>query len=104
MGVVYESSAAGNRKVRGQILQSEDTADRSVQSLAGQRITHINGQRIYFRDLARFAWPDKTEFHLAHLVRVDPRTCRRWLAGDNEPPAEALGVILAEIMRRFHQR
>ena len=50
------------------------------------------------------AWPDKTESHLAHLTRVDPRTCRRWLAGDNEPPAEVLGIILCEIMRRFSHR
>jgi len=80
------------RKVDGQISQSADIADKNVQP------------PISFKDLARFAWPEKTEAHLAHLTRVDPRTCRRWLAGDNEPPAEALGVILAEIMKRFHQR
>lgn len=67
-------------------------------------IARPNGERIRFSDLARFAWPAKTEFHLAHATGMDPRTCRRWLAGDNEPPAGALGVVLAEIMRRFHQR
>lgn len=50
------------------------------------------------------AWPDKTESHLAHLTRVDARTCRRWLAGDNEPPAEALGIVLAQIMSRYTAR
>lgn len=100
MRAVFGNSAAGARKPAGQILRNEDAPDRSVQT----RVTHINGERIYFRDLARFAWPEKTEYHLAHLTRVDPRTCRRWLAGDNEPPAEALGVVLAEIMKRFHQR
>src|SRR5258707_5471552 len=100
MRVVYGGSGAGTRKVGGQISQNEDSADRIVQSPAGQRpITHINGERIRFRDLARFAWPTKTEFFLAELTRVDPRTARRWLADDNEPPADALGVILCAIMR-----
>jgi hypothetical protein len=79
------------RKVDGQILQSADIPDRTVQPIS-------------FKDLARMAWPDKTESHLAHLTRVDARTCRRWLAGDNEPPAEALGIILAHIMSRYSQR
>jgi hypothetical protein len=59
---------------------------------------------ISFKDLARMAWPDKTEAHLAHLTRVDARTCRRWLAGNNEPPAEALGIVLAQIMSRYSSR
>lgn len=80
------------RKVAGQIRQSTDTPDRIVQT------------PISFRDLARMAWPDKTESHLAHLTRVDARTCRRWLAGDNEPPAEALGIVLAQIMSRYTAR
>jgi hypothetical protein len=78
--------------VVGQISQSTDIADRIVQT------------PISFRDLARMAWPDKTESHLAYLTRVDARTCRRWLAGDNEPPAEALGIVLAQIMSRYTAR
>jgi hypothetical protein len=102
MRKVYGGSFPGNTRTGGQILQNEDTPDRFVQ----RRVTHINGERIYFRDLARFAWPDKTDAHLAFHLRVDPRTARRWLSPDdkNEPPADALGVILAEIMKRFHQR
>lgn len=50
------------------------------------------------------AWPEKTDVHLSFLLAVSTRTARHWLAGDNEPPAEALGIILAEIMRRFNQR
>lgn len=61
-------------------------------------------QRITFGDLARFAWPQKAEANLAFVTGYDARTCRRWIAGDTQPPAEALGVILTEIMRRFHQR
>lgn len=67
-------------------------------------VTRINGSRIHFRDLARMAFPEKTESNLAFLARVEARTARRWLADDNEPPAEVLGIILAEIMKRFHQR
>lgn len=81
----------------GQECQSTDISDRSVQR-------PVKPEPIYFRDLARMAWPEKSEQHLSFITGVDPRTCRRWLAGDNEPPAEALGVVLAEIMRRFHQR
>jgi hypothetical protein len=110
MRVVYEGSVAGNRTHNGQ-MSREPRPVEQIQQKQSERsdrivrpISRINGERIHFADLARFAWPKKTEFHLAHLVRVDPRTCRRWLAGDNEPPAEALGVILAEIMKRFHQR
>lgn len=69
-----------------------------------RKVIQLNGARIRFSDLARFAWPRKTEYFLAELTDVDPRTCRRWLADHSEPPADALGVILCEIMRRFHQR
>lgn len=61
-------------------------------------------ERITFGDLARFACPRKTAAWLAHITGFDVRTCERWLAGRNEPPAEALGAIMFEIMRRFHQR
>jgi len=50
------------------------------------------------------AFPIKTEANLAFLARVDARTARRWLGEHSEPPAEALGLILCEIMRRYHQR
>jgi hypothetical protein len=79
--------------------QVSTVADRNV-----RKVIQLNSARIQFRDLARFAWPNKTEFFLAELTGVDPRTCRRWLAEHNEPPADALGVVLCEIMRRFHQR
>ncbi len=80
--------------------KSTGRADRIVQ----RPVTHIEAARISFGDLARFAWPSKAEANLSSITGYDARTCRRWLAGDTEPPAEALGAILAEIMRRFHQR
>lgn len=110
MRVVYDGSETETTKLDGQILREMRAPKQSEQNQrerpdkSVRPVTRINGNRIRFTDLAHFAWPHKTEFHLAHLVHVDPRTARRWLAGDNEPPAEALGVILAEIMKRFHQR
>jgi hypothetical protein len=107
MHAVFGGSTAGARKTDGQIspvLAPAQHLEQKQERRPDRFVRRINGQRIQFCELARFAWPDKTEFHLAHLTRVDPRTCRRWLAGDNEPPAEALGVVLAEIMKRFHQR
>ena len=79
-------------------LSATDRIDR------GASVTRINGQRISFRDLAKFAWPQKTDQFLSHLTGYDARTCRRWMANQTEPPAEALGAILQEIMRRFHVR
>lgn len=84
-----EPSAKG-----GQISTPTDKSVRPV--------TRINGQRISFRDLAKFAWPNKTEQFLSFLTGYDARTCRRWLANQTEPPADALGVILCEIMSRYH--
>jgi len=106
MRAVFGGSLAGARKIGGQDLQRVPNSELPEQKQPGRpdKSVRANGNRIHFADLARFAWPAKTEFHLAHIARVDPRTCRRWLAGDNEPPAEALGAILAEIMKRYHQR
>lgn len=82
------------------------TTDRLVKSTDRNvsRIVPLAAARLTFGDLARFAWPQKPEANLSFHTGYDPRTCRRWLAGDTQPPAEALGVILAEIMKRFHQR
>lgn len=66
-----------------------------------RNVRRINGERISFRELAQFAWPQKTEANLSYLTGYDARTCRRWLAGSG-PPAEALGVVLSEIMKRYH--
>ena len=59
-------------KIDGQI--SPET-DRNV-----RRVVHLNSARITFRDLAKLAWPHKTESALADVSGADPRTCRRWLA------------------------
>jgi hypothetical protein len=68
------------------------------------RVPRIGPDRITFGDLARFACPTKTDAWLASIAGYDIRTCQRWLSGRNEPPAEALGVVMFEIMRRFHEK
>ena len=68
------------------------------------RVPRINGQRLTFGDLARFACPIKTDAWLAHVLKCDVGTASRWLRGKNEPPAEAFGLVMFEIMRRFHER
>jgi hypothetical protein len=107
MRVVYGGSAAGSNRVEGRnsreaIEPSQATEISDAKSV--RAVTRINGQRIHFRDLACMAFPTKTDANLAFFARVDARTARRWLADDTEPPADVLGLVLAEIMKRFHQR
>ena len=110
MRTVYGNSLADTTRVDGQVSRREPQVPQTQQKQQARPdksvrpITRINGERIRFRDLALLAWPKKTEANLAFISGYDPRTCRRWLADDSEPPAEALGIVLAEIMRRFHQR
>lgn len=59
---------------------------------------------IFFRDLARMAWPHKTEFFLSELTGFDVRTCKRWLADDSEPPAHAAMHVINEITRLYLTR
>lgn len=98
MYAIMASFPAEPTKIGGQISTRPDRIVRPV--------TRINGKRITFRDLAKFAWPQNTDQWLSSVTGYDARTCRRWIAEDaakgTEPPAEALGVILCEIMRRFH--
>lgn len=91
MRSILQAEVAGAIKFDGRF--SAD-ADRIAQTLPP----------IAFRDLATLAWPKKTEFHLADKTGADPRTCRRWLTGENDAQGNALSVVLCEIMRRYHQR
>lgn len=102
MRAVFGGSLAGARKIDGRNLRAGVPAEVPERKQSGS--TDRNVQPISFRDLAVMAYPNKTEANLAYLGRVDARTARRWLADDNEPPAEILSIILCEIMRRFHQR
>ena len=107
MRVLYGGSEAGTTEIDGQVSQVGGGAAQPLERSTAKsvrRITRINGQRIYFRDLAVMAWPNKTEANVAFIGRVDVRTARRWLADESDPPADVLGILLAEIMRRYGQR
>lgn len=100
-------SRAGAIEIDGEELRRCSSAvqpagKRSAKSL--RPVTRINGDRINFADLARFTWPTKTEANLAFVAQVDGRTARSWLAGDTEPKAEVLAIILSEIMKGYLQR
>ena len=71
---------------------------------SGRKVTKIDGARITFGDLARFASPRKTAAWLAHVGQCDVRTAEKWLSGQHEPPAEAFGAVMFEIMRRYQMR
>ena len=78
--------------------------DRIVRGGPKLAVVRANGEAITFRELALMAWPQKAEAHLSYLTGYDKRTCRRWLAGETGPPADALGVVMQEILRCFHMR
>ena len=110
--LVYGGSEIGTTKSDGHSLRATNAAaevESNQQQDPAKRVrpvTRINGARIYFRQLAEMAYPNKTEANLAFIAHVDVRTARRWLSIDTdiEPPADVLGVVLAEIMRRYGQR
>lgn len=79
-----------------------DRRDLSDTGKSAGRVVNLDAARITFGDLARFACPKKTAAWLAHVGQCDVRTAERWLEGRHEPPAEALGAIMFEIMRRLH--
>jgi hypothetical protein len=104
---VFGGSIAGARKTDGQDLRPANDKAQVIDEPSAKSVHHvrrINGKRISFADLAELAWPGKTEANIAWIAKVDRRTARRWLSEDSEPPAEILGAILCEIMRRYHQR
>lgn len=105
MRVLSGVPVGGTSKIDGQNLQAPDRPNKNPDP-PDRNVRRINGQRIHFRDLAIMAFPNKTEANLAFFARVDARTARRWLTPDdkNTPPSDVLGLLLAEIMTRYHQR
>lgn len=59
---------------------------------------------ISFSQIAKFAFPTKTEYALADLLGCDPKTARRWLSDESEPPAAAAMFVINEITRRYLAR
>jgi hypothetical protein len=107
MRAVSGELRTGASTVDGQISQASAHDGEVVEEQRAKSVrpvTRINGERIHFAQLACMAFPRKTDANLAFFAKVDVRTARRWLADDTEPPADVLGLVLMEIMRRFHQR
>lgn len=112
MRLVSSGSTVRESKIDGQDLQASSEQPIALQSHGNltakpvRPVTRINGQRIYFADLAEMAWPEKTEANLAYVLNCDPRTARRYLSRTDptEPPAVALSTALAEIMKAMHRR
>lgn len=79
------------------------TSNRLPAKLVAKEIGPVE-RRISFCDLARMAWPHKTEDHLSAATGYDKRTCQRWLAEDSEPPAHAAVLVLNKITRLYLTR
>lgn len=58
-------------------------------------------ERISFRDLARFAWPNKPVAALVERTGADESTAKRWLRGTSRAPASAAYRALADIFDRL---
>ncbi len=56
--------------------------------------------RRLFGDVAKVIWPDKTDMVIADIAKCDPRTARRYLAGEFEAPAIVIAAIIVEITKR----
>ncbi len=65
------------------------------------RTQNIQPQQIVFRTVAVLAFPIKTVAALGHLTGASRSTIHTWLAGEHEPPAYVLAIVMAEIMRRL---
>ena len=56
--------------------------------------------RRIFGPIARVVWPHNTDAHVAAIADCDPRSARRYLSGEIEPPGIVLAAILTEITKR----
>lgn len=83
MRTVYEREIAGASKIEGQIKSG---ADRFVQSPVGP--------------VCKVLWPDCTDAHVAAICGCDPRSARRYMAGEIPIPAILLAAINTEITKR----
>jgi hypothetical protein len=43
--------------------------------------------RPLFGPIARVIWPSNTDAHVASIAKCDPRTARRYLSGEIDPPS-----------------
>ena len=80
--------------------QPSPPSNRHRRKYAPKKIGAVDG-RISFRDIAKFAWPRKTQQQLTLRTGCDPSTAKRWLAGDVRPPGDAVNAVWADIFARY---
>ena len=83
MSGVLQARVEEARKIEGRIVSG---ADEIVQPPL-------------WTDVAKLIWPEKTDAELAAIAKRDPRTARRWLSGEFEPP----NIIVTTIIKRIFE-
>lgn len=75
------------------------------QSTGGTRAIEKQGTRVPIRSpkskfgrVARALWPRKTAAELAFRAGVTERAAKFWLAGDRAPSADAVRVVIDEML------
>jgi len=61
----------------------------------------LDGKRISFRDVAKFARPRKTIEFLCDKTGKDRSTVKRWLSGESRVPDTASNAVWADIFARY---
>lgn len=78
-----------------------------VRSIGSDR-TLVQGSEQSFgsilSEVARLLWPAKTAAHVAAVVGCSERAAEFYLAGDRDWSGDALGAIVAEILKRHSMR
>lgn len=54
----------------------------------------------YWTDFFRLLHPIKTAEHLATIGGADPRTAKRWLSGEYEPPLAVANYLIGKLFER----
>ena len=88
MQSTYERKAAEAREIEGRILSGADRIVRAPNWVAW----------------AKTCWPDKTDCALAVISGRDPRTARRWLSGEFEPPQAVWRAMLDKLFEGADER
>ena len=84
MRSTYEARVAEQTEIQGQLLSGRDKIVPPP----------------YWTEFARIIWPNKTAEQLAAIADADPRTAKRWLSGEYEPPV----VVVLAIMNKMFER
>jgi hypothetical protein len=82
MRSVYERQSAEQIEINGRGMRGEGVFVRTTK----------------FHDVCKKLWPhEKLDAFLAAHAKRDPRTARRWLDGEFEPPISIVKLVMGEI-------